>query len=156
RIGVVMMAAGFTAGSGFAALAMLRIPTLTYFGLAVAFGIFAAVVLEMTFMLALRVVWPMGRSHAGEGPLSGWLGYLLAPLERSVKRRPWWVIASFLAVSVAALLGLPRLTTEMNARAYWSDKTEIGQDLRVFEQHFPATTTLTVFLEGEPGSMKTP
>src|SRR6185295_13719399 len=51
---------------------------------------------------------------------------------------------------------LPRLTTEMNARAYWSDKTEIGQDLRVFEKHFPATTTLTVFLEGEPGSMKTP
>jgi predicted RND superfamily exporter protein len=156
RIGVVMMAAGFTAGSGFAALAMLRIPTLTYFGLGVAFGIFAAVVLEMTFMLALRVVWPMGRGHAGEGPLSGWLGYLLAPLEQGVKRRPRWVIGSFVAVAVASLLGLPRLTTEINARAYWSDTTEIGQDLRVFEKHFPATTTLTVFLEGEPGSMKTP
>jgi uncharacterized protein len=156
RIGVVMMAAGFTAGSGFAALAILGIPTLTYFGLAVACGIFAAVVLEMTFMLALRVVWPTGRAKAGEGPLSTWLGHLLAPMEAGVKERPKWVIASFAVVTLAALLGLPRLTTEMNARAYWSDKTEIGQDLRVFEKHFPATTTLTVLLEGEPGSMKTP
>ena len=156
RIGVVMMAAGFTAGSGFAALAILRIPTLTYFGLAVASGIFAAVVLEMTFMLALRVVWPTGRAKEGEGPLSTWLGRVLAPMEDGVKRRTGWVLASFAVVTVASLLGLPRLTTEINARAYWSDKTEIGQDLRVFEKHFPATTTLTMLLEGEPGSMKTP
>jgi predicted RND superfamily exporter protein len=155
RIGVVMMAAGFTAGCGFAALTILRIPTLSYFGLGVACGIFAAVVLEMTFMLALRVLWPTGRS-SGEGPLSRWLGLLLVPLERAVKERPRTVIASFAAVALLAVIGLPRLTTEMNARDYWSDKTEIGQDLRVFERHFPSTTTISVLLDGPPGSMKTP
>src|ERR1051325_3154954 len=66
------------------------------------------------------------------------------------------VVASFAAVTLLAALGLPRLTTEMNARDYWSNKTEIGQDLRVFEQHFPSTTTISVLLEGPPGSMKTP
>jgi uncharacterized protein len=156
RIGVVMMAAGFTAGCGFAALTILRIPTLAYFGLGVACGIFAAVVLEMTFMLALRVVWPTGRSTGGEGPLSRWLGLVLAPLERAVKERPRAVVASFVGVTLLAVAGLPRLTTEMNARDYWSNKTEIGQDLRIFEQHFPSTTTISVLLEGPPGSMKTP
>ena len=156
RIGVVMIAAGFTAGCGFAALTILRIPTLSYFGLGVACGIFSAVVLEMTFMLALRLIWPTGRSSAGEGPLSRWLGLVLAPLERAVKQRPRTVVASFAAVTLLAALGLPRLTTEMNARDYWSNKTEIGQDLRVFEQHFPSTTTISVLLEGPPGSMKTP
>ena len=144
RIGVVMMAAGLTAGCGFAALSILRIPTLMYFGIGVACGIFSAVFLEMTFMLALRVVWPTGRARGGEGPLSRWLGGVLAPLESGVKERPKWVIASFVAVTLAALAGLPRLTTDMNARDYWSNKTEIGQDLRVFEAHFPATTTISV------------
>jgi len=155
RIGVVMMAAGFTAGCGFAALTILRIPTLSYFGLGVACGIFAAVVLEMTFMLALRVLWPTGRS-SGEGPLSRWLGLVLVPLERAVKERPRTVTACFAAAALLALAGLPRLTTEMNARDYWSNDTEIGQDLRVFEEHFPSTTTISVLLEGPPGSMKTP
>jgi hypothetical protein len=156
RIGIVMMAAGFTAGSGFAALSILGIPTLTYFGLGVGVGIFSAVLLEMTFMLALRVVWPTGRAKTGEGPLSHWLGLVLRPLEAAVTRRPRAVVAAFAAVVVGALAGLPRLTTDMNARAYWSDKTQIGQDIRVFEKHFPATTTISVMLEGEPGSMKSP
>ncbi|MGH7821374.1 MAG: MMPL family transporter, partial [Candidatus Binatia bacterium] len=68
----VMLSAGATAGSGFAALSVLGIPTLTQFGLGVASGIAAAVALEMTFMLALRSVWPVGR--ATEGVLSAWLG----------------------------------------------------------------------------------
>ncbi len=156
RIGIVMMAAGFTAGSGFAALSILRIPTLTYFGLGVAVGIFSAVVLEMTFMLALRLVWPTGRARAGEGPLSRWLERVLRPLEAAVLRRRRLVIASFVAVIAVSLAGLPRLSTEMNARAYWSPNTQIGADIRVFQEHFPATTTISVMLEGGPGSMKSP
>ncbi|MGH7896801.1 MAG: MMPL family transporter, partial [Candidatus Binatia bacterium] len=136
--------------------AILGIPTLLYFGLAVASGIFAAVVLEMTFMQALRALWPPRRGKTGEGPLSRWLGLVLAPLEEAVSRHPWRIVAAFVAVALVALAGLPRLTTDMNARVYWSDNTVIGQDLRVFEKHFPSTTTLSILLEGEPGSMKTP
>jgi uncharacterized protein len=156
RIGVVMMAAGFTAGSGFAALAILGIPTLMYFGLGVSSGVFAAVILEMTFMQALRALWPPRRESSGEGPLSRWLGWVLAPLEEAVTHHPWRVVAAFVVVTLVALAGTPRLTTDMNARDYWSENTEIGQDLRVFDEHFPSTTTLSILLEGEPGSMKTP
>lgn len=156
RIGAVMMAAGGTAGLGFAALSALRIPTLTQFGLGVAAGIFAAVLLEMTFMLALRVVWPTGSATAAEGPLSAWLGWVLQPLQRLVVRHPRRTVAAFLGVALLAAAGYPRLTTEATARTYWSEHTQVGRDLRIFEQHFPSTTTLTVLLEGAPGSMQTP
>lgn len=156
RIGIVMMAAGSTAGCGFAALAMLGIPTLTEFGLGVASGIFAAVILEMTFMLALRVLWRSKETSSGEGPLSAWLGAVIRPLETVVLRHPRGVIAAFVLVALAAAAGIPRLSTEIDARSYWPRNTPVGRDLRIFEEHFPATTTLTILLEGEPGSMKTP
>ena len=156
RIGVVMMAAGGTAGSGFAALALLGIPTLVQFGLGVASGIFAAVVLEMSFMLALRVVWPTGRATTGEGPLSAWLGYLLRPLATLVSAHPRRVVLGFLVIAAAAILGYPRLTSNIDAKTYWSENSRIGHDLRVFERHFPSTTTLTILLDGPPGSMQTP
>ena len=156
RIGVVMMAAGFTAGCGFSALGILGIPTLTYFGTGVASGIFAAVILEMTFMLALRVLWPTGRATGDEGPLSGWLGRVLRPLEGAVLKHPRLVVASFAAVALLAVAGYPRLSTEVNARMYWGKSTQAGRDLQVFDRYFPSTTTLTILLEGEPGVMKTP
>jgi uncharacterized protein len=156
RIGVVMMAAGFTAGCGFAALAVLGIPTLMNFGLGVAFGIFAAIVLEMTFMLALRALWPSRGESGGEGPLSAWLGFVLRPFERGVHERPRFIVGCFVVVAAAAVAGYGRLTTDLNARDYWPEHTEIGSDLRVFDDHFPSTTTISVLLEGEPGSMKTP
>ncbi len=156
RIGLVMMAAGGTAGSGFAALALLGIPTLVQFGLGVASGIFAAVVLEMSFMLALRVVWPTGRVTTGEGPLSAWLGYLLRPLAAVVAAHPRRVVLGFLVIAAAAIMGYPRLTSNIDAKTYWSDNTPIGHDLRVFERHFPSTTSLTILLDGPPGSMQTP
>jgi predicted RND superfamily exporter protein len=156
HIGMVMMAAGVTAGSGFAALAVLGIPTLAQFGLGVACGIFAAVVLEMSFMLALRAIWPVDRTATGEGPLSRWLGALLRPLAAAVIAAPWRVVLAFLAIAVAAIAGYPRLTSDIDAKTYWSEQSRIGHDLRIFERHFPSTITLTVLLEGPPGSMRTP
>lgn len=156
KIGLVMMAAGATASAGFAALSVLGIPTLTQFGLGVASGFLAAVILEMTFMLALRVLWPVGRDPGKEGPLASWLGILLKPLESVVVNHPRRTVGAFLGIALVAGVGIPTLRTDFNAHDYWSDRTEIGRDLRVFEDHFPSTTTMTVLLEGEPGSMKSP
>jgi len=156
RIGVVMIAAGVTAGSGFAALAILGIPTMTYFGLGVASGIFSAVVLEMSFMIALRTLWPGRRGKGGGDPLSAGLGVVLKPLEAAASRRPRTVVAIFALVALAAAAGFPRLTTDLDVRRYRSGFTEVAQDLEVFDAHFPSTTTLTILLEGEPGSMNSP
>ena len=156
RIGLVMMAAGATAGCGFAALSVLGIPTLRQFGTGVACGIGAAVALEMTFMLALRVVWPTGRAARGEGPLPRWTGLALRPLESAVRSHPWRVILGFVLVALLAVAGYPRLVTEVNTQIYWSERVQAGRDLRVFQRHFPSTTTFNILLEGESDSMQTP
>ena len=156
RMAPVMVAAGGTAGSGFAALSLVGVPTIAQFGLGVGAGIFAAVALELTFMPALRVLWPMGRARSGEGPLSRVLGSILSLLEGAVSRHPRSIVSFFAAVALLALAGLPRLETDIDVRRYWPETTPFGRDLRLFEQHFPSTQTLTVLLEGKPGSMETP
>jgi predicted RND superfamily exporter protein len=156
RIGMVMMAAGATAACGFAALAVLGIPTLRQFGIGVACGICAAVVLEMTFMLALRVLWPSSRGARSEGPLPRWIGLALGPLESAVRSYPWRVVLGFLVVGLLAVAGYPRLVTEVNTQTYWPERIQAGHDLRVFQKHFPSTTTFTILLEGDSGSMQTP
>jgi len=154
RIGVVMMAAGVTAGSGFAGLMLLGIPSLTHFGATTACGILAAVILELTFMVALRAVWPGGTGR--EGPLSRGLGAVLRRLEAGVSRRAGLTLIAFAVIALAAIAGYPRLTSEIVAKDYWSQSTEAGRDVRVFEEHFPSTTTFTVLLEGDQDSMRTP
>jgi predicted RND superfamily exporter protein len=156
RIGPVMIAAGATAGIGFAALAILGIPTLAGLGLGAAAGIFAAVVLELTFMLALRALWPVGGgTHAG-AILSRLSARVLAALGAALAHRPRAVIGCFLAVAALGIAGYPRLSTETNVLRYWPEETSVGRDLRVFAAHFPSTTTISVLLEGEAGAMQTP
>jgi hypothetical protein len=155
RVGGVMIAAGGTAAGSFAALSLLRIPVLTHFGLGVAAGIGAAVALELSFMPAVRVLWPLRAAPRAGGWLSRALGPALHTLSALVLLRPRTVVAGGVLAVLCAVGGYPWLSTEVNTRTYWDDTTDIGRDLRVFERHFPGTTTLTVLLEGEPGSMQT-
>ena len=80
-MGPVMLAAGGVAAIGFASLALTGIPAITGFGLSCSYGIASAVVLEMTFIPALRAVLPAAAracaSRAGRRVLA-------APLERGI------------------------------------------------------------------------
>ena len=56
KVGVVMLAAGTIASLSFASLAAFGLPTIKNFGLCTAFGIVAALTVEMTFIPAIRVL----------------------------------------------------------------------------------------------------
>src|SRR5919197_322982 len=76
-MGPVMVAAGVTAALGFASLALFGVRSIGNFGLACSYGITSAVLLEMTFIPALRSLLPAPR----RAPLRGGLtGRLLATL----------------------------------------------------------------------------
>src|SRR5207249_3105298 len=60
-MGPVMVAAGSTAALGFASLALFGVRSIGNFGLSCAYGIASAVVLEMTFIPALRALLPAPR-----------------------------------------------------------------------------------------------
>ena len=56
KVGVVMLAAGTIASLSFGSLATFGLPTIKNFGLCTAFGIVAALTVEMTFIPAIRVL----------------------------------------------------------------------------------------------------
>src|SRR5205809_175006 len=68
-MGPVMVAAGATAALGFASLALFGVRSIGNFGLSCAYGIASAVLLEMTFIPALRALLPAPRRvPAARGP----------------------------------------------------------------------------------------
>src|SRR5438445_786475 len=66
-MGPVMIAAGMTAALGFASLAVFGVRSIANFGLSCAYGIGSAVVLEMTFIPALRALLPAPPRVPAEG-----------------------------------------------------------------------------------------
>ena len=56
KVGIVMLAAGTIAALSFGSLATFGLPTIKNFGLCTAFGIVAALTVEMTFIPAIRVL----------------------------------------------------------------------------------------------------
>src|SRR5262249_47625391 len=151
-VGPVMIAAGAVAALGFAALALTGIPAIIGFGLACAYGIASAVLLEMTFVPALRSLLPAPKARAPKGGITQWL---LAGLERAIlahRGRPVLIataITLFLAVAGAA-----RIRTYGPPGEYLATGGLPRRHLDVIEQHFPATVTMNILYDGPPDSVK--
>jgi predicted RND superfamily exporter protein len=152
KIGPVMIAAGLTAALGFASLALFGVRAIANFGLSCAFGITSAVVLEMTFIPALRAVLPAPRRLPREG---GLVAAVLASLDRGVLRHGGRrVLVGTALALVLALVGAAQIRTYGPTREYLPADSLARRDLEAVEKHFKGTTTMTLLYEGEPGSAK--
>jgi predicted RND superfamily exporter protein len=153
KMGPVMIAAGLTAALGFASLALFGVRAVANLGLSCAYGIGSAVLLEMTFIPALRAVLPAPR-HAP--PAGGWTARVLASLQRAVLRangRP--VLIGTAVVLALAAIGILRIRTFGPTREYIPKDSLARVHLEALERHFPGTVTLTVLYDGPPGSTTT-
>lgn len=151
-VGPVMIAAGGVAALGFAALALTGIPAITRFGLACAFGIASAVLLEMTFVPALRSLLPAPRRRTRSG---GATARLLELLEHAILHRRGLPV--LIGTAVALLLtvaGLFQVRTYGSTKEYLSPDSLPRQHLEEIQRHFPGTTTMTVLYEGPAESAK--
>jgi predicted RND superfamily exporter protein len=152
KIGPVMIAAGTTATLGFASLALFGVTSIANFGLSCAAGIAAAVVLEMTFIPALRTVLPPPRRMPSEGGITK---RILGSLQRGVLHHGGRAVLIGTAVAIMlSLIGAARIRTYGQTREYIPKDSMARKDLEALEQHFPGTTNMTVLYEGEPGSAK--
>ena len=151
-VGPVMVAAGGVATLGFASLALTGIPAIRAFGLACAYGIGSAVVLEMTFIPALRALLPAPRMKApGDGPTSR----LLDALERAiVENGGRKVLIGSAIAAILSVLGAMRLRTYGPTLEYMAKGGIPRTHLEKILEHFPGTTTMTVLYEGRPGDAK--
>jgi predicted RND superfamily exporter protein len=151
-IAPVMVAAGLTAALGFASLALFGVPSIARFGLSCAYGIVSAVVLELTFIPALRALLPRPRRLPAQG---GATGHVIRSLERGILRRGGaWVLAGTALALALAAAGAARIHTFGSTRIYMPADSLARRHLEVIERHFPGVFNMTILYEGAPGTTR--
>jgi predicted RND superfamily exporter protein len=152
-MGPVMIAAGATAALGFASLALFGVRSIGNFGLSCAYGIASAVLLEMTFIPALRSLLPAPRRVPGESGPTQWL---LSALHRAILHRRGHriVVGTAVALGLAAV-GACFVHIYGSVREYMPAESLPRVHLAEIEKHFPGTVTMTILYKGEPESAQT-
>ena len=152
-MGPVMIAAGATAALGFASLALFGVRSIGNFGLSCAYGIASAVLLEMTFIPALRSLLPPPRRVPAEG---GVTYRVLSGLHRAIlhERGRGILIAAGVALGAAGI-GALFIRTYGSTREYMPRDSMARVHLDQIEKHFPGTISMTILYQGAPGSART-
>ena len=152
-MGPVMVAAGMTAALGFASLALFGVLSIANFGLSCGYGIASAVLLEMTFIPALRSLLPAPRRIPSErGLTQRFLDLLHA---RIIHARGYRVLAGTIIALGVAFVGILGIRTYGSTREYLPKNGMTRVHLEEIEKHFPGTITMTILYEGPPGSVRT-
>ena len=152
-MGPVMIAAGGVATLGFASLALIGVPSIAAFGLACAYGIGSAVILEMTFIPALRTLLPAPRLRPHTSRLTA---RLLALLEHAILDRGGRAVLIGTAIALAfAVAGMVQIRTYGPTSEYLARDSLPRLHLEEIQKHFPGTTTMTVLYEGKQGDANT-
>jgi uncharacterized protein len=159
KVGVVMLTAGLIASLSFGSLVAFGLPTIKNFGLCTAFGILAALTVEMTFIPAVRVLLAPPSAHQTQreqkkeyfDPLLE----KLADIVRKKKEAPiLWV---FIGVIVVAGFGLTRLEVGNNLAAQFFEGNAPVHGFRMADSRLTGTRVIQVLVEGKaPDAIKDP
>ena len=159
RVGPVMLAAGIVAGLGFLSLVVFEVQTIRTFGVFTALGIFSALILELTFIPALRsILPPPGQRESRResehrvwdqimDTIAGWV------LGRGRQRIYAGVAMLVVIWTVAAL----RVTVDTPLRSYFFENLPFQRDDRALNARLGGTNRLYILIEGtEEGAIKDP
>lgn len=158
RIGPVMAIAVGIAAAGFASLASFGIPSVRDFGLMAAFGILATLVLELTFIPAVRTLLRAPRSAEAVRERSHRrLDRVLDLLVRAVLARPAAVLAVVIGITVVCGLGVTRVEVNTAFRSWFDvDEPVIAADVAIRER-LTGTSTIRILIEAdEPDGLLDP
>lgn len=150
RVGPVMIAAGVVASLGFFSLVVFKISTVRTFGIFTGIGVLAALILEMTFIPALRSIL---------APPSD------AERKRGQNRRIWdkatgaiadWVTgpnrrrvyAGVLLFVIIVMIGINRVTVDNSTKSYFSPDLIFVKDDKALNGNLGGTNTLYLLIEG--------
>ena len=159
KVGLVMLAAGTIAALSFASLAAFGLPSIQNFGLCAAFGIAAALTVEMTFIPAMRVLLspPSPRQTEREKRQEYFDPILekLAQVIRNKRERPLlWV---FVAIIAVAVVGMTRLQTNNSLGAQFFESNAPVHGFRMADSRLTGTRVIQVLIEGNaPDAIKNP
>lgn len=160
--GPVMMIAGSVAAIGFFSLMSFNIPSIRHFGIFTGMGIASAVLLEMTFIPAVRsLLRPPAdtereRERASSARIWDRIPSVVADMVvGSVRRRRLMVVTAVLGV--LCLVGMQRIVVDNYGKNYFTSGLPIQQDDRFLNSHLGGTNSLYITLQGRGAdAMKAP
>lgn len=158
-VGVVMVVAGTIAALSFGSLAAFGLPTIRNFGLCTAFGIVAALAVELTFIPAIRALLsPPSPTHTARERRKEVFDPLLETLAsviRQGRERP--ILWAFLALTLVAAAGAARLRVGNSLGAQFFESNAPVRGFRLADARLAGTRVIQVLVEGNaPDSIKDP
>ncbi|MDC4226937.1 MAG: MMPL family transporter [Candidatus Manganitrophus sp.] len=149
QVGLAMVTAGLIASASFASLITFKLKTFQSFGLFTAFGILSALVLELTFIPAIRsVLRPSRKKRVVRGPdlLDRFLSGLASQVTGSGRTIILTGAALFFVISV---IGTLRVQVSNSNRSQFFESTPLRQDERALNEKFAGTSTFYILLEAK-------
>lgn len=149
KIGPVMIVACLVAAASFFSLMVFEIKSIRTFGLFTGAGVLSALVLELTFIPALRVALsaPKKNELLQERKESGWDLFLLKLYDVSQnKQKLLWSLVALIAF--AASVGVFRLQVNNSQKSYFYGKITERNDDDLLNQRMSGTNTFYVLIDG--------
>lgn len=149
QVGLAMVTAGLIASASFASLITFKLKTFQSFGLFTAFGILSALVLELTFIPAIRsVLRPSRKKRVARGPdlLDRFLSGLASQVVGNGRTLILTAAALFFVISV---IGTLRVQVSNSNRSQFFESTPLRQDERALNEKFAGTSTFYILLEAK-------
>jgi len=150
RVGPVMIAAGVVASLGFFSLVVFQISTIRTFGIFTGIGILAALILEMTFIPALRSILAppsnTDRKREQQGRIWNKATNTIANwITGTSRNRVYWGVLLFVMI---AMLGISRVTVDNSTKSFFSPDLNFEKDDKELNERLGGTNTLYLLIEG--------
>lgn len=165
-IGPSLFTAALTTTAAFASLITFKLKTFQAFGLFTAFGVLSALVIELTFIPAIRSLL---RPSLKEKRLSAarlnaatrrpdLLDRFLAGVATQVSGPGRWkILAGAILFFVISIIGALQVEVSNSNRSQFFESTLLRQDERAINEKFAGTSTFYILLEAQKeGALKSP
>ena len=150
RVGPVMIAAGAVASLGFFSLVVFKISTVRTFGIFTGIGVLAALILEMTFIPALRSILAppsdIERKREQKGRIWDKATNAIASWVTGTSRRR--VYCGVFLFVIISLIGVSRVIVDNSTKSSFSPELIFETDDKALNDRLGGTNTMYLLIEG--------
>lgn len=147
KVGHAMILAGSMAALGFASLALFEIRTVRVFGLITAAGILSALVIEMTFIPAIRSLIPPPKTAMACESQRSFLDRLIKWISTAVLASPKTILAVGVAISILSMLGSLKLTVDNSFNAAMPQGHPYRNAEGAMNRFFGGANTMSILID---------
>jgi len=151
KIGMVMLVAGLVAAAGFFSLITFNNLSMKAFGIFTAIGIISALIIEMSFIPALRTLLrPPDEKHLKKEQAHSIYDTVIEKITALIIGKKWaWILSVTIVLTGAAIFGLMRLKTENSPSSYFSETSDFRKDLTAINKNAPGAYIIQILVEGK-------